>query len=251
MMSELNINTNELKESFKLPRGFENVLQSDTYIGIINSLKKLDWEVKDKEEDETADDIQNKFYIKVILSKIATVFNVVSNQKTKKMFVDIPSASVQAMMISLANAIVYGFVGDKFDIDEVRLSLMTKCAIDSDATIGFGLPLMDNAKPELGNYFVSIMHTFKSQDISSKEVTAVVKSMDPNAIKKLQNNDKDYSSIEEFAKDFGPDTMKTFRQNMSKLFDTILNKAKEIKEKAQKEREAAAAKAEQESNESN
>jgi uncharacterized protein YukE len=41
--------------------------------------------------------------------------------------------------------------------------------------------------------------------------------------------------------------MKQFRQNITKLFDIIVTKSKQIKEDAQKAREAEAAKAQQES----
>ena len=51
----------------------------------------------------------------------------------------------------------------------------------------------------------------------------------------------------DFAKEFGPIAMKDFRQNMTTLFDLIVKKAEKLKEDAQKQREAEAAKAQQES----
>jgi hypothetical protein len=157
------------------------------------------------------------------------------------------------MMMSLSNAVLYGFVGDKFKIesDNARLSLMTKCAIDSDATIGFNLPLINPKKPENGNFFVSIMEQFKSADINSQEVDDAIKMMSKEELKDIKSTMKDDSSkkmsLEKFAKEFGPDLMKAFRQNMSNLFDMILSKSKQIKEDAKKAREAEAAKAQQES----
>ena len=182
------------------------------------------------------------------MSKINTVFGVVA--KNKDMFKGVPSASVQAMMISLSNVIIYGFMGEKFDIekDDDRLSLITKCAIDSDATIGFNLPLIDPKKPDNGNFFVSIMNQFKTADISSKEVNDVLKTTSDSEKKLILkswgkfNKDKDLKDSLSAFDDWGKNNMKEFRQRITKLFDVILNRAKELKEEAEKERESAAAK---------
>lgn len=249
MLGELKKNGSKVNES-ALTQDYSDLLKSDTYVGISKSLEELNWNT-DKKEDE----IYNKFTIKVILNKINTAFNIISNNnKTKKSFKEVPSASVQAMMMSLSNAVLYGFVGDKFKIesDEARLSLMTKCAIDSDATIGFNLPLIDSKKPDNGNYFVSIMNQFRSADISSQEVDDAIEMMTKEELKDIKSiwgkkKKSKEMSIEEFAKEFGPDLMKAFRQNMSNLFDMIVSKSKQIKEEVQKAREAEAAKAQQES----
>ena len=133
---------------------------------------------------------------------------------------------------------------------------MTKCAIDSDATIGFNLPLIDPKKPDNGNFFVSIMNKFRSDDISSTEVDAAIESMSEKELKDIKsiwggdddkNKDSKEMTISEFAKEFGPDLMKAFRQNMSNLFDMIVSKSKQIKEDAKKAREDEAAKAQKES----
>ena len=250
MLGELKNNADKVNES-ALPQDYSDLLKSDTYVGISKSLEELNWD-SDKKEDK----LYNKFTIRVILNKINTAFNVISDNKTKKLFKGVPSASVQAMMMSLSNAVLYGFVGDKFKIknDDARLSLMTKCAIDSDATIGFNLPLIDPKKPDNGNYFVSIMNQFRSADISSQEVDDAIKMMSKQELKDIKSiwgdgDDKKSKemSLDEFAKEFGPDLMKAFRQNMSNLFDMIVSKSKQIKEEAQKAREAEAAKAQQES----
>ena len=248
MLGELKKNGSKVNES-TLTQDYLDVLKSDTYVGISKSLEELNWNA-DKKEDE----IYNKFTIRVVLNKINTAFNIISNDETKKLFTGVPSASVQAMMMSLSNAVLYGFVGDKFKIesDEARLSLMTKCAIDSDATIGFNLPLIDRTKPDNGNYFVSIMNQFRSADISSQEVKDAINMMAKEELKDIKSiwgkkKKSKEMSIEEFAKEFGPDLMKAFRQNMSNLFDMIVSKSKQIKEEVQKAREAEAAKAQQES----
>ena len=264
-------NSLKLNES-ALPKNYSEILRSDTYIGIQKSLEELNWNFSEN-ENNSPKGLYDKFFIRVILNKINTVFNVVSKGQSKKKFKEIPSASVQAMMIALSNAIIYGFMGKDFNIEgnDARLSLLTKCAIDSDATIGFNLPLIDDNKPDNGNYFVSIMNQFKSENISSQEVIDAAESLSEEEIKTIskiksekaaeesEENDStekttekdagaaDQKDLDEFVKEFGPMVMKDFRQNMTNLFDLIVKKAKEIKAKAEKEREAAAAKAEQES----
>ena len=263
-------NDGKINES-ALPTGYSEVLRSDTYIGIQKSLEELEWNFSDNEEN-AGKGFYDKFLIRVILNKINTVFEVIA--KNKDMFKGVPSASVQAMMVSLSNAVIYGFMGKKFNIDNARLSLMTKCAIDSDATIGFNLPLIDPKKPDNGNFFVSIMNQFKNDDISSKEVENAVKSMsteeieaiekewgknkeesnDDNSNEETNADDENTEKISadpkdksEFAKQFGPMIMKDFRQNMGTLFDLIVKEAKELKDVAEEIRKEEAAKAQQES----
>lgn len=251
MLNELKKNRKLVNES-ALPQDYSDLLKSDTYVGISKSLEQLNWEWDDEKKEEM---LRKKFIIRVILNKINTAFNVISDNKIKKLFKGVPSASVQAMMMSLSNAVLYGFVGDEFKIesDEARLSLMTKCAIDSDATIGFNLPLIDPKKPDNGNFFVSIMNKFRSADISSEEVDDAINMMSKQELKDIKAAMKGDSSkkkditLSEFAKELGHALMKEFRQNMSNLFDMIVSKSKQIKEDIQKEREAEAEKEQQES----
>ena len=275
-------NKSKLNES-ALPGNYSEILRSDTYIGIQSSLEQMDWKFTEGKKN-TPEGLYDKLFIRVILNKINTVYDVVSDNKNKQMFKDVPSASVQAMMVALSNAIIYGFRGTDFDINDARLDLLTKCAIDSDATIGFNLPLIDASNPKNGNFFVAIMNKFKSEDISSKEVEEAANSVtveEAESILKLWNSKKDEAeesgneeenaenneggnenggnqekrdenkdeqvTPEKFAKEFGPKVMKNFRHNITNLFDIISKRAESIKEKAKKEREAEAAKAKQKS----
>ena len=250
----------KLNESV-LPKGYAEILRSDTYLGIQKSLEELDWNFSENEEDSPKG-LYDKFFIKVILNKINTVFNVINDNKSRNLFIDVPSASVQSMMVSLCNAIIYGFVGDKFNIEKnkARLGLLTKCAIDSDATIGFNLPLIDPKKPDNGNFFVSIMNQFKGDDISSQEVEDAAKSLSEEEIKKIsqllnnsriedssengsnennESNENSQNENEEIVVDpqkISAMVMKDFRQNMTKLFDMIVKEAKKLKEAAEKNR---------------
>ena len=267
-------NNIKLNES-ALPKGYSEILRSDVYIGIQKSLEELNWNFSENEQN-SPDGLYDKFFIRVILNKINSAFEVISNNKDK--FKDTPSASVQAMMISLSNAVIYGFMGKEFNIESnnERLSLMTKCAIDSDATIGFNLPLIEPEKPDNGNFFVSIMNQFRSANITSEELDDAANSLSDEEIKQIskvwnkngsesnesEENNNDYNepnnkekeevaadpkNKDEFIKEFSSKVMKDFRQNMSNLFDIIVKKAKKIKDNAQKKREVEAAKAQQES----
>ena len=239
----------------ELPGGYGDILGKDTYIGIKQSLESIGWNISDQKKIDKLE-ADDKFIIRVILSKINTVFNVISNDKLKPLLKDVPSASIQAMMVALSNAVIYGFVGDKkFDIKGNKniLTLLTKCAIDSDATIGFNLPLLDAEKPENGNLFVSIMNQFRESDISSEEIDNIVQATSDKerilvlkAFGKYNKDNSDEENLDIFT-DWGKNKMDEFKSNMGNLFDLILNKAKQIKEKAQKEREAEAAKTQKES----
>ena len=220
MMKEFN--DSSLNESTELPKGLTDILKSDTYIGIQKSFEKINFS---EENDES---IKNKLLLRIILNKMNNVFGII--YKNKDMFKGVPSASVQAMIIGIFNALIYGFVGGKFDIDDDRLSILAKCAIESDATIGFNLPLIEPDKPENGNFFVSIMNQFKSDNISSKEVDDAIKTITKKEVKTIATNEYNIKNVNNFSKKFSADIMKFFRQNMTELFDKIIEKANEIKE---------------------
>lgn len=247
----------KLNESV-LPGNYSNILKNDSYIGIQKSLEKLNWNIS-KNSKTTKLEASDKFLIRVILSKINTVFKVLS--KNEKMFKYTPSISVQAMMVALSNAIIYGFIGEQekkngkeFNIDDELLTIMTKCAIDSDATIGFSIPPMDINNPENGNFFVSIMNELRNVDIK-KEVDAVVQSTNENEkiliIKAwLENENKKYNKGDDLSKKFKEwynSKNGEFVENMGELIEIILKKAKEIKEDAEKARKVEAEKSQQES----
>jgi hypothetical protein len=213
-----------------------NVFKSDTYIGVKNDIESLNLNFNGDEG------IKNAFLIKVILNKVNTVFGVVNEDDIKKLFDNTPSTSVQSMMISLTNAVIYGFVGDKFNIetDKIRKQMMVRCIIDSDATIGFNLPFIDSTKPENGNLFIDIMNKFKNDTISSDEFKNVLDLKYEKNNSLIKNKDKK-KITDEFGED-GSKLIKEFRQNISKLFDILLKEAKKIKDKAERDREAEAEK---------
>jgi hypothetical protein len=173
------------------------------------------------------------------VNKINTVFEYIS-KNSKKQFSEVPSTSVQSMMVTLSNTVTYGFKGDEFDINKDRLSLLSKCAIDSDATIGSNLPLIDPSKPDNGNLFVGIMNKFKSDTVSSKEFEQIIEYTDIKELKKIAKAEGiKMKEKSDFVKEYVPKVMKDFKQNITNLFDKILQEAKRLKAKAEKERAKA------------
>jgi hypothetical protein len=243
----------KLNESYELPGGYGDYLKSDSYIGIQKSLEDVTkaWNTSKKSKKGAFD----KFIIRVILSKIYNVFKIISEQK--KMFAEVPSASVQAMMVALSNAVIRGYMGEVFDIvgNESRISILTKCAIDSDATVGFNLPLIDPAKPDNGNIFVGVMNQFVKGNVTSDEFASVAnatsKAEKVMIVKEIGDYDKekdtDDKSLNAKIDKWGKKKMSEFKQNMTKLFDEILKKAKEIKDAAEDQRKKEAAKEQAES----
>lgn len=247
-----------LKES-KMPEVYADIFKNDTYIGIQQSLERLDWKLSEIVDKKYTDDaVYEKFIMCVILNKINTVFSKFTDQKVIDKFKDIPCTSIQAMFVALSNAVIYGFMGDKFKIDNKNnaavLSLLTKCAIDSDATIGFSLPLFDDENPDNGNMFTFIMHQFKNTELKTEEVKNALGSLtkkEKELLFKKVNGEKDETIDEkeqnETIESIGSDMMTQFKSNMTNLFEVIIKKAETLKKKAQEKRDAEAAKAQQES----
>lgn len=144
-------------------------------------------------------------------------------------------------------------MGDKFDIekDENVISLLTKCAIDSDATIGFNLPLIDATKPKNGNFFVSIMNALKNaSNINTEGIHLNGIEANKKLVQGLKIKVKDLKNVNDQNKgleDWIKSKLGDFKQNMTHLFDVIVKKATELKETAKKERESEASTAQQQS----
>ena len=110
-------------------------------------------------------------------------------------FKEVPAQSVQAMCIAVNAFVKICIFGDeKYDN---LLPIMTKCAIVSDGTVSYNLPLNDQEGDKLGNYFTDT-------------VGAIV-----NDIKK---DPEKYDVPDEFV------------DNADKLFQRIVSGAKKLKE---------------------
>jgi GTPase involved in cell partitioning and DNA repair len=154
------------------------------------------------------------------------------------------------MMVALSNAVIKGYMGKEFDIKDNRLSILTKCAIDSDATVGFNLPLIDPSKPDDGNIFVGVMNQFVKGEVISDEFDKVAEATSKEEkvliVKAIGDYDKEKDtndkSLNAKIDKWGKKQMSNFKQNMTELFDEILKKAKEIKDEAKSKKEKDAAK---------
>ena len=243
-VNDIDIDLEKIGE-FDLNNELKKMLSLDTYVGIKDSFEQINW--GDKKEDK----LRGIFLSKIILNKMNTAFNIVKGNHIKSLFKSIPSASVQAMFVSLANVILNGFVKDDFKLDDKRAIMMARCAIVSDRTVGFCLPSLNTSlaknNSDESNIFLSIMDELRSGNVSKEEIETVVDSLKKDKIKtavakSLGGKDKTY--FEKWAKI----KMGEFAQNISKTYsEIIMPKAKELKEAAQKEREKEAQRAEQQS----
>ena len=112
---------------------------------------------------------------------------------------DVPSDAIQAMFVGLSQTIIYALTDEKIDAHKDVLNLLARCAIDSDKTLGYGLPPMDENKPEAGNIFTTLMQTLK----------------DAKDEKGVFGDDKD--------------VLNKFKQNISSIFDSIIKMVEKLK----------------------
>ena len=142
----------------------------------------------------TKDDLNgNKDSISKTYEILDTFYDSLENDKDK--FKEVPAQSVQAMCIAVNEFVKICIFGDeKYDN---LLPIMTKCAIVSDGTVSYNLPLNDQEGDKLGNYFTDT-------------VGAIV-----NDIKK---DPEKYDVPDEFV------------DNADKLFQRIVSGAKKLKE---------------------
>ena len=177
----------------------------DVYFGL-NTLEK-----NEKLDDKS---------VKIIVSEIKVVFNALkkltSDSKFKESLKDVPSDAIQAMFVGLSQTIIYALTDEKIDAHKDVLNLLARCAIDSDKTLGYGLPPMDENKPEAGNIFTTLMQTLK----------------DAKDEKGVFGDDKD--------------VLNKFKQNISSIFDSIVKMAEKLKSDRKKKDEQEANKVNQE-----
>ena len=168
------------------------LLSKDSSLGFGSIFTKDDY--KDTDKFNCSYQILNSFYTN--LSKL--------DKNTEKSFTEVAGRAVYAMCIAL-NAFVRGCVYGGSDYGK-QLPLMAKCAIVSDGTVSYNLPL--NKKGD-GNYFTEIASMIsqkKFKDTEGKDITTY-----PN----------------------------DFKKNSKTLFDKIINEAEKLKKEGEKKREDA------------
>ena len=80
----------------ELPGGYGDILRKDTYLGINKSLADIGWNISDQKKIDKLE-AEDKFIIRVILSKINSVFNVIANDKLKPLLKGGPFPRAQAL----------------------------------------------------------------------------------------------------------------------------------------------------------
>lgn len=212
----------KLKESHKY--SFDNIINESEKPkkddGVTDNVKKIiDGDVYFGLKELSKNKNLNNKLVKFIIAEMGVVFNALdelSKGDMKDSIKEVPSDSIQAMFVGLAKSIECALTNEKPSKDV--LNLLARCAIDSDKTLGYGLPPMDEKNPDAGNMFTTLMQKLKDA--------------------------KDEAGV--FKKD--EDLLNNFKHNMSSIFDEIVKKSKELKEKRQKENEQEAKQAEQEEN---
>lgn len=122
-----------------------------------------------------------------------------SLNKDRDKFKEVPAQSIQAMCIAVNAFVKICIFGDeKYDN---LLPIMTKCAIVSDGTVSYNLPLNGQKGKKLGNYFTDTIGTI---------------------VNNIKKDPDEYDVPDEFV------------DNADKLFKKIVTEAKKLKEDSDK-----------------
>lgn len=187
-----------IKESFEKDSQIHQNMKRDLYIGFEKIAELLD-------QKDNSDKIAN-----LIVAELDVIYEVIKS-KSKELAV-LPSENIQAMMIGIAKVLTYALTDDDSVLDGSSLELLARCAIASDRTIGYGIPLFDENKPKDGNIFCVIMQTLK--DAKDKA--------------KVFENDKDL--------------LDQMKKKISEVYDMIIKEADRLKKEAEKKAEQEAKK---------
>ena len=173
-----------------LSKKLSNLLGSDNMFGI-SDIDKIT-------------DISDKL-VRTILKELKRVFEIVDKVSEQgKLFKETPSDTVQALYVGLSKVISHALTDGVLD-DNTKL-LLSKCSIDSDKTLGYGIPLIDPKDEKKGNVFTAV-------------------------VGELTKSKSDVVKDELLAK---------YTKNMTKMFNEIAKTAQELKDKRQKEDEKKA-----------
>lgn len=146
---------------------------------------------------------ENEF--KVTYKLLDSFYTALNSKEVIEMFKTTPSGSVQAMCMSINAFIKYSVYGDKnYD---VVLPTMAKCAVISDGTVGFNIPVTKDNKNKDVTYFSKIAFM-----IANKE------------FKDTKNKDIEY-----------PDD---FEKNANDLIKKIINEAEKLIKESKKKKRA-------------
>lgn len=159
---------------------------------------------------------ERKQYLNAYFGTLSVIYDKIKKENTKRVFKDVPSNAIQAMMIGFSFTVGYGLLNEgnrnKLMTDDV-LSLITRCCISKDATIGYSFPLVDEKKPDKGTIFQYLVYAL-SKFVNGGDV------------------DKAFGTLDGSVKT-------NFKNNIKNLIKAILDKADEIKTEANEKRKKA------------
>lgn len=118
----------------------KDLINSDEMLGLKSLFKDVDF---DSKEFKTTYKLIDSFYTALKANDVMEKFN------------ETPGQSVQAMCIAIS-AFIKNCVFNDSDYGK-SLPLMAKCAVISDGTVSYNLPLNDKTGDEAGNYFTDII----------------------------------------------------------------------------------------------
>ena len=147
----------------------------------------------------TDEDYSKENEFKVTYKLLDSFYTQLNSKEVIEKFKTTPSGSVQAMCIAINAFIKYSVYGDT-NYDTV-LPTMAKCAVLSDGTVGFSIPVTKDDKGKDVTYFSKIAYM-----VANKE------------FKDTKNKDIEY-----------PDD---FEKNANNLLKKIINEAKKLKKDA-------------------
>lgn len=160
---------------------------------------------------------------RIILKEVGAVYKVISDymsdSNVKKAFSQTPSDAIQALFVGICKAVQYAVISKDISSDKDVLKLLARCSIDSDKTIGYGIPHVKD-----GNIFTAILGTLTKP---GKETEAIF------------GGDKGE----------GKEVLKNFVNNMKKTFDAITKEAENIKSEQEKKNKEELKEVEKESEE--
>lgn len=150
---------------------------------------------------------------KVAYKLMDSFYTALNTKKVLDLFKTTPSQSVQAMCIALNAFIKYSVYGDT-KYDKALLNTMAKCAVTSDGTVGFNLPISQDEKTKKDmSYFSKIAYM-----ISRKE------------FKDAKNKEIEYPEA--------------FEKNATNLLNKIIKDAEKLKKESEKKNDEVAKKIE-------
>lgn len=149
-----------------------------------------------------------KRILKMTNQSLVEYTNIIQSNNLKDAIKETASDAIHAMFVGIVRTIYCALTGT--NPDDKTLDVLARCAISSDKTIGFGLPMMDEDDEEKGNVFTELM--------------GIIKNPSGNVVNKIEK-----------------DKIKDkFTKSIDSIFKAVVDKAKKIKETKAKEDEKEA-----------